>query len=104
MRFEQMVGELGQCHVRRSFDQGEDLRSMTLNPSRTPVSALHTRLTGAFASPLADQFDRCRRRHAEPAGRASTAHPLNFHSPNDAKTKIRREGYWPWGLASITSP
>jgi hypothetical protein len=86
MRFEQMVGELGQCHVRRSFDQGEDLRSMTLNPSRAPVSALHTRLAGAFASPLADQFDRCRRRHAEPAGRASTAHPLNFHSPNDAKT------------------
>jgi hypothetical protein len=41
VRFEQTVGDLGQCHVRRSLDQGENLRSMTLNPSRTPVCTLH---------------------------------------------------------------
>src|ERR1700728_22448 len=104
MRFEQMVGDLDQCHVRCSLDQGKNLRSMALNPGRTPVSALHTRLTGACASPLADQFDRCRRRHPEPAGRASTAHPLNFHSPNDAKTKIRREGLGHAGWPPLPAP
>ncbi len=54
--------------------------------------------------PLADQLDRCRRRHAEPAGRASTAHPLNFHSPNDAKTKIRRERFGHAGWPPLPAP
>jgi hypothetical protein len=31
--FEEMVGDLRQRHVRRSLDQGEDLCSMTLDPS-----------------------------------------------------------------------
>ncbi len=104
MRFEQMVGDLGQCHVRRSTDQGENLRSMALNPSRTLISALHTRLTGARASPLADQIDRCRRRHTESDGSASTTHALIFHGPNNAQPEIRARGVWPLGLASITSP
>src|ERR1700676_4941114 len=99
-----MVGDLGQCHVRLGLDQGQYLRGMTLNPSRTPVSALRTRLTGACASPLADQFDRRRWGHAEPAGSASTAHPLNFHSPNDANTKIRREGFGHAGWPPIPAP
>jgi hypothetical protein len=83
--------------IRRSLDQ--DLCSMTLNPSRTPVSALRSRPTGTGASPRADQFDRCRRRHAEPAGGAPTAHALIFHGPNNAKAKVRRGGFshagWP---------
>jgi hypothetical protein len=33
MGFEQMVGDLGQRHVRRSLNQGKDLRSMNLDPS-----------------------------------------------------------------------
>lgn len=77
---------------------------MTLNSSRTLVSALHTRLTGAFASPLTDQFDRRRRRHAESAGGASTAHPLNFYGPNNAKTKIRRERFGHTGWPSLPAP
>ena len=60
--------------------------------------------TAAFASPLADQFDRRRRRHTEPAGRASTAHSLNFHCPNDAKTKIRRKRFGHAGWPPIPAP
>src|ERR1700693_1092188 len=94
-----MVGNLGQRNVRCGFDQGDDLRSMALNPSRAPVATLHTRLAGAGASPLADQFDRLRRRHTEPAGSSPTAHTLIFHSPNDTKPKIWRKWFshqgWP---------
>lgn len=99
VRFEEMVGDLGQRHIRCGPDQGEDLRRMALDPGRAPVPTLHTRLTGACAPPLAHQLDRRRRRHTEPAGSASTAHALIFHGPNDAKTKIRRKGFghagWP---------
>lgn len=59
-----MVGGLGQRHVRRSLDQGEELRSMTSIRAERPVSALRCRVTGAGASPRADQLDRGRRRHA----------------------------------------
>jgi len=99
-----MVSDLGQRHVGRSLDQGEYLRSMTLDPSRTTVATLRSRLTGAGASPLANQFDRCRWRHAEPAGGASTTHALVFHRLNNTNAKIRREGFSHGGLASITSP
>ena len=59
VRFEEMLGDLGQRHVRCGLDQSEDLRSMALDPSRAPVSALHTRLAGAGAPPIVHQFDRC---------------------------------------------
>ena len=97
--FEEMVGDLGQRHVRRRLDQGEDLCSTALDPSRTPVPALRTRLAGAGASPIVYQFDRRRRRHAEPLHSAPAAHALIFYGSNDANTKIRRErfshGGWP---------
>src|SRR5258707_8764488 len=99
VRFEEMVGDFDQRHVRSGSDQAKNLRSMVLDPSRAPIPALHTRLTGAGAPPVAHQFDRCRRRHTEPDGSASTTHALILHRPNDAKTKIQREGFghagWP---------
>ena len=70
----------------------------------SPVPTLHTRLTGAGAPPLAHQLDRCRRRHTEPTGGASTAHGLVLHGSNAAKTKIRRKRFGNAGWASITSP
>jgi hypothetical protein len=59
VRFEEMLGDLGQRHVRCGLDQSEDLRGMALDPSRAPVPALHTRLAGAGAPPIVHQFDRC---------------------------------------------
>jgi hypothetical protein len=97
--FEQMLGDLGQRHVRCGLDQGKDLRRMALDPGRASVPTLHTRLTGAGAPPLADQFNRRRWRHTEPGGRASTTHALIFHGANNANAKVRREGFshagWP---------
>jgi hypothetical protein len=78
--FEEMIGDLSQRHVRCGLDHGENLRSMALDPSGAPVSALHARLTGAGASPNLH--------HSEPVGSASTAHAVIFHGPNDAKSKI----------------
>jgi len=56
------------------------------------IAALHTRFTGAGASPVAHHFDRCRWRHTEPTASAPTTHALIFHGSNDAKAKIQREG------------
>ncbi|MGY4298677.1 hypothetical protein ACVWXN_006772 [Bradyrhizobium sp. i1.4.4] len=77
-----------------------NLCSVPLDPSGT-LASLRSGLTGASASPLAGQLDRCRRRNAEPDSSAS-AHALHFHGLNNAKTKVRREQFshvgWPPAL------
>jgi len=81
-----MVGDLGQRHVRRSRDQGEDLCSMPFKRAETPVATLRFPLTAPVLSPLTDSSIACRRRHAEPAAAARQLMPLIF----TARTMRRR--------------
>src|SRR5438552_11339135 len=75
---EQMIGDLAQRDVGRRIDQSEDLGRVSLDPRRTPVTALRAGLACAALPPVAHQFDRRRWSNPKACGGRAAAHPLLF--------------------------